>query len=139
MSIPSLLHTITAQYLIYAFLASLGVLQLAAVRSGARRFWLLSGERASLVAGMLLIVGAHAYFYLQAPYGQPGLEGAELFFNFAGAAFAAVLVAVLAGAVRSGRIGGIRRSLRRRSRDAAAELRPLWRGTPRAQLEDEAR
>jgi hypothetical protein len=69
------------QYLLMAFLACLGVVQLAAARSGRRRLWFLRRRRSVVVLGVVLLVAGIAFFYLiplwtAGPWGPPSaLEG----------------------------------------------------------------
>ena len=64
------------QYLLMAFLACLGIVQMAAARSGRRRLWLLSRRRSTILLGVMLLVGGIAFFYLiplwmAGPWGPP--------------------------------------------------------------------
>jgi hypothetical protein len=52
------------QYLLMAFLACLGIVQMAAVRSGRRHLWLLRRHRSTAALGCLLLVAGVAFFYL---------------------------------------------------------------------------
>ncbi len=52
------------QYLLMAFLACLGVVQMAAARSDRRHLWLMRGRRHTAVLGAILLVGGMALFYL---------------------------------------------------------------------------
>lgn len=52
------------QYLLMAFLACLGIVQLAAARSGRRHLWLLPHRRATAFLGVVLLVAGIAMFYL---------------------------------------------------------------------------
>jgi len=52
------------QYLLMAFLACLGVVQMAAARSGRRHLWLVRRRRHTAVVGAILLVGGMAIFYL---------------------------------------------------------------------------
>ena len=66
------------QYLLMAFLACLGIVQLAAARSGRRHLWLLSSRRWTTLLGVLLIVAGIAFFYLiplwaAGPWGPPNV------------------------------------------------------------------
>lgn len=66
------------QYLVMAFLACLGVVQLAAARSGRRHLWFLSGRWWTTSLGLLLILAGIAFFYLiplstAGPWGPPNL------------------------------------------------------------------
>jgi hypothetical protein len=70
------------QYLLMAFLACLGVVQMAAARSGRRHLFLMRRRRATAILGFVLLVGGIALFYLiplwkAGPWGPRGpLEGA---------------------------------------------------------------
>lgn len=132
-----LLRTITAHYLIFVFLASLGMLQLAGARSRAQHLLLLDGRRKSAILGVGLILAGYLFFFTKAQYGIPGLEGAQLFLEFGGTAFLALLTGVGANVARSGQIGVARRALRRRMAASAAELRPLFSAPRRYRVEDE--
>lgn len=64
------------QYLLMAFLACLGIVQMAAARSGRRRLWLLRRRRPTTLLGVMLLVGGMAFFYLiplwvAGPWGPP--------------------------------------------------------------------
>lgn len=52
------------QYLLMAFLACLGIVQLAAARSGRRHLWLFPRRRATALFGVALLVAGIAMFYL---------------------------------------------------------------------------
>jgi hypothetical protein len=52
------------QYLLMAFLCCLGIVQLAAARSGRRRLWLAKRRCMTTVAGAGLLIGGMAFFYL---------------------------------------------------------------------------
>ena len=52
------------QYLLMAFLACLGVVQMAAARSGRRHLWLVRRRNHTAVLGAILLVGGMAIFYL---------------------------------------------------------------------------
>lgn len=64
------------QYLLMAFLACLGIVQLASARSGRRHLWLLPRRRATTLLGIALLVAGLAFFYLiplamNGPWGPP--------------------------------------------------------------------
>jgi hypothetical protein len=64
------------QYLLMAFLACLGIVQLAAARSRRRHLWLLSRQRSTVALGAVLLVAGIAMFYLiplamAGPWGPP--------------------------------------------------------------------
>ena len=121
-----LLQTITTHYLLFTFLTSLGLLQLAGVRSRTPYLLLFQGRRTSAVTGVVLLATGYLFFFTQADYDLPGLEGAQLFFEFAGSAFLALLVCAGANVARSGQVGTARRALRRRISASLVELRPLF-------------
>lgn len=70
------------QYLVMAFLACLGVVQIAAARSGRRHLWLLRRRPATILLGLVLVAGGIAFFYLlpawtAGPWGPPDpIDGA---------------------------------------------------------------
>ena len=132
------LWTITGQYLLFAFLACLGVLQLAAVRAGRTRLWLLPGRLPTAALGACSLGGAYLYFFTQARFGARGLEGAQLFAYFGLGAACAVLASSGAHVLRAGQLGTARRRLFARVRAAAAELQPLFVRPRRYRVEDEA-
>ena len=71
------------QYLLMAFLACLGIVQIAAARSGRRHLWLLSWQRGTAVLGVILLVGGIALFYLiplwtAGPWGPPDAVGGSV-------------------------------------------------------------
>ena len=64
------------QYLLMAFLACLGIVQIAAARSGRRHLWLLRRHRSTTVLGIGLVIAGLAFFYLVplamlGPWGPP--------------------------------------------------------------------
>lgn len=64
------------QYLLMAFVACLGIVQMAAARSGRHRLWLLQRRRSTALLGALLLVGGMVLFYLiplwmAGPWGPP--------------------------------------------------------------------
>jgi hypothetical protein len=66
------------EYLVMAFLACLGVVQMAAARSGRRHLWLLSNRKWTTSLGIVLILAGIAFFYLiplstAGPWGPPNL------------------------------------------------------------------
>ncbi len=63
-------------YLIAAYVASLGAIQIGATVGGLRGLYLLPGARAARTLGVLLLVGGLAYFLL-APLWSDGPWGAE--------------------------------------------------------------
>lgn len=88
----------TLDYFLLVFIASIGVVQLAAAWSRLNGLLLL-GRRLSLVAAPLLVVAAFAWFFLSEPRNIPdtagGLDGnqqALLFFAAAGAALVSILL-----------------------------------------------
>ena len=133
-----MLATITSHYLLFTFLTSLGLLQLAGARSKTRHLLLLDSVRASAALGVVLLIAGYSFFLAIADYGLPGLEGAQLFFEFLLTAIAALLVCAGANVARSGHIGASRRALRRRIAASVVELRPLFARRRRLRVEDEA-
>ncbi|MDH3260639.1 MAG: hypothetical protein OEM84_06655 [Acidimicrobiia bacterium] len=76
----SVLVMFSWQYLLMAFLACLGIVQLAAARSGRRHLWLLRRRRATRLLGVVLVVGGIALFYLlplwmAGPWGLGQVDG----------------------------------------------------------------
>lgn len=67
-----------SQYLLFVFLASLGVVQIAAARNGLKGLMLLPGRRASLVLGWTLVVASFVWFFTVEDRDVPGLEGTQL-------------------------------------------------------------
>ena len=66
------------QYLLMAFLACLGIVQLAAARTDRRHLWLLRQRRLTAVLGVVLMLTGVALFYLTplwiaGPWGPPDL------------------------------------------------------------------
>ena len=66
------------QYLLMAFLACLGIVQMAAARSGKQHLWLLRGRRRTALFGVLLVATGMLLFYLtplllNGPWGPPDL------------------------------------------------------------------
>ena len=135
----SFLWTITGQYMLFAFLACLGALQLAAVRAGRRRLWLLPHRLPTAALGACLLAAAYLYFFTQARFGARGLEGAQLFAYFGLGAVCAVLASSGAHALWAGHLGTARRRLLARARAAAAELQPLFARARAYRVKDEAR
>ena len=133
----ALLQTITAHYLLFVFLTSLGLLQLAGARSGNHRLMLLSGRRAAALLGIGLLVSGYVFFFTQSTYYNPGLEGAQLFFEFGAMAVAALAVCFLASAIRSGELGtGLRHQRTDPRHSSRSPLRPRAQGN-RYRAEDE--
>ena len=72
----TVLALFSGQYLLMAFLACLGIVQIAAARSGRRHLWLLRRCRSTTILGIVLLVSGMAYFYLiplwvAGPWGPP--------------------------------------------------------------------
>ncbi len=111
-------------YLLWVFLSGIGVLQMAAARSGMRHFLLLRTRRAAALLGAFLLVGGYCYFFSVAAYGERGLEGAQLFSLFGIAVITAFITCVGLRVLRSGRVAQARESLDSRVRAALAELFP---------------
>lgn len=66
------------QYLLMAFLACLGVIQIAAARSRRRHLWLLRNPSSTTALGIGFLAAGFAFFYLvplwtAGPWGPPGL------------------------------------------------------------------
>ncbi len=158
---PSL-ATLSINYFLLAFFGSLGVLQLAGARSGARHLLLLPRRAHSAVLGAALLVIAYIIFFARAPYGIPGvrgiqlrpimeadsspryappwprLEGAQLFFLFGLAALSAVIVCATISMLHSGHVSEAGNVLRRRFRSSLRALRPLFVTPRRLGVKDEA-
>lgn len=121
---------LTAQYLAFVFLASLGTLQLAGARCGRRDARLLRGTGATALLGAGLLAAAYIFFFSQARYWVRGLEGAQLFGYFGLGALAARLACAAVATVRDGHTRTAGRRVMSRVRASAAELRPTgWRVT----------
>ena len=60
----AVLATFSWQYLLMAFLACLGVVQMAAARSGRRHLWMLRSRPSTTLFGIMLLMCAMAYFYV---------------------------------------------------------------------------
>lgn len=72
----TVLAMFSGHYLLMAFLASLGVIQIAAAWSERRHLWLFARRATTRTLGILLVVGAIALFYLMplwtsGPWGNP--------------------------------------------------------------------
>ncbi len=72
----------SGHYLLLAFLAGLGVIQMGAARSGRRRLWILSHRRVTHLLGVALLLGGIALFYLlplitTGPWGPPDATTGE--------------------------------------------------------------
>lgn len=116
---------LTAQYVGFVFLASLGTLQLAGARGGRRDLRLLHGSGATALLGGVLLAAAYLFFFSQARYWVRGLEGAQLFGHFGLGALTARLACAAVVTVRSGHTGTAGRRFVSRVRASAAELRPV--------------
>jgi hypothetical protein len=77
-------------YWLLAFLAALGVIQLAAVQGGLRGMWLFSSPAAGQVCGALLVLIAFARFFLPMNRNVRGVEGWQQTYLFAVGALAAL-------------------------------------------------
>jgi len=69
-------------YWLLAFVAALGVIQLAAVHGGLRGMWLFSSAAAGRVCGILLVLIAFARFFLPVDRNVRGVEGFEQSYLF---------------------------------------------------------
>lgn len=70
----------TWQYLLMTFMAGLGVIQLAVARSGRRHLWLFDSRGLVKIAGILLVAGGIALYFLEplwtaGPWGPPAGHG----------------------------------------------------------------
>lgn len=116
---------LTAQYIAFVLLASLGTLQLAGARGGRRNLRLLRGSRATALLGAALLTAAYLFFFSQARYWVRGLEGAQLFGYFGLGALAARLACAAVATVRSGHTSTVGWRALGRVRASAAELRAV--------------
>jgi hypothetical protein len=90
-------------YWLLAFLASLGVIQLAAVQAGLRGMWLFSSAAAGRLSGILLVLIAFAHFFLPVNRNVRGVEGWQQTYLFAlGALAALVLTLALSSLLKRG-------------------------------------
>ena len=82
-------------YLLFIFLASLGVVQLAALKNGLKGLYFVRIPSLNLVAGLALVAGAFLWFFLSEPRNLPdtgdGLDGNQQAMFAVAAAVAAVL------------------------------------------------
>lgn len=85
-----------AEYLIFIFTASVGVLQLVAARTQLKGLLFFKKPVLAYPFSLLLIVGSFWWFFVRDDHidtimRQPGLEGSGQFYNFCMGAFAALL------------------------------------------------
>ena len=102
------MFSLAADYFLLVLLASCGIIQVVAARSGLRGLLFLPHERPSYVLGVLLLVGAFVWFVLIGDTGIAGdiggVEGAEQFGLFlAGAAASVAVTGVIASATQAKR------------------------------------
>ena len=79
-------------YWLLAFLASLGVIQVAAVHAGLKGMWLLVSPAVGRIAGVLLVLIAFARFFLPMNRNVRGAEGWQQTYLFALGALAALVL-----------------------------------------------
>lgn len=79
-------------FLIFSFVASLGVLQIFAIR-GDRRYSFFRQKVSSTIFGSLLLIISYLWFFNSGQRNVRNLEGAELFIIFGLGAMLSVLVA----------------------------------------------
>jgi len=85
-----------AEYLIFIFTASVGVLQLVAARTQLKGLLFFKKPVLAYPFSLLLIIGSFWWFFVRddridTVMRQPGLEGSGQFYNFCMGAFAALL------------------------------------------------
>ncbi|MBI2861637.1 MAG: hypothetical protein HYX89_02335 [Chloroflexi bacterium] len=88
------------QYLLFVFLASLGVVQIAAARNGLKGLMLVPGRVPSLVFGWALVVASFLWFFSVEDRDVPGLEGTQLGVYFLIGSSGAVLFSALLSPVQ---------------------------------------
>jgi len=90
---------ITLDYLKFVFLASLGVIQVAAANSSLWGLCIIPKRAPSTAIGLALIAFTFVWFFDSGSRNAPGLEGAQLGFYFFGGATAAALSSLLLGSI----------------------------------------
>lgn len=127
----------TPDYLALVFFASCGLFQMAAALNGLRGLMLFKDRRAAFVLGLVLCLGAFAWFFLSEPRNQPdtgfGLTGNEQFGYFFAGSGAGLTVTLLVSSVTNRSLGE-RLSVVSPGIDALAEsnyLRALYRALKR--------
>lgn len=90
---------ITLDYLEFVFLASLGVIQVAAANSSLWGLCIIPKRAHSTVIGLVFTAIAFVWFFGSRSHTVPGLEGAQLGFYFLGGAIVAALSSLLLGSI----------------------------------------
>jgi hypothetical protein len=81
---------LTLQYLLFIFVAAVGVIQIAAARAGLRGLLLTTSRGSSFALGVVLVVGGFSWFFGILDRNVRGLEGMEQAVLFVPAGIAAV-------------------------------------------------
>ncbi len=105
------MFSLAADYFLLVLVASCGIIQIVAARSGLRGLLFFPRERSSYVLGVLLLVGAFVWFVLIGDTGIAGdiggVEGAEQFGLFlAGTAASVAVTGVIASVTQAKRPAG---------------------------------
>ena len=91
------------EYLLFIFVASCGVIQLAAVRSGLKGLLFFNRPLVASLFGVLAIVGASIWFFAIENRNVPGFEGTQQLGGFSlGASLAIVFTLVVSSIARAG-------------------------------------
>jgi hypothetical protein len=94
---------LAVEYTFFIFVASCGVLQLAAVHSGLRGLSFLKRPLAANLLGALAVIGAYIWFFASENRNVPGLEGSQQLGYFTlGASIAIVFTLVVSSLLRAG-------------------------------------
>ena len=92
-----------ADYVLFIFLASLGVVQLAALKNGLRGLYFIRHPAVNLAAALALVAGAVLWFFLSEPRNLPdtgdGLDGNQQAMFAVAAAVGAVLFTLVATSI----------------------------------------
>lgn len=90
------------EYTFFIFVASCGVLQLAAVHSGLRGLSFFKRPLATNLFSAVAVIGAYVWFFAIENRNVPGLEGSEQLGNFTlGASLAIVFTLVVSSILRA--------------------------------------
>lgn len=107
-----------SDYLLFVFLASVGVLQLVALRARLKGLLFFRQPVLTIIFSLLAIGGAYWWFFqrdnrIDTIMRQTGLEGKQQFFTFCTAAFLAIVFTLVVSSL----IGMIRKKPQKQSED----------------------
>lgn len=87
------------EYTILIFVASCGVLQLAATHSGLRGLSFFKQPLATALFGAMAVIGAYVWFFAIDNRNVPGLEGSQQFGNFTLGVFLGIVFTLLVSSI----------------------------------------